>query len=83
MHFITAQIVRFVDSRQPGWVECEFVDVEDRRHTLKDKVPIFTVEMLDAESNYNNRSAAAPSLQFRHSNCDWRALSRAACWSGG
>jgi hypothetical protein len=33
-------------------VACEFVDAEGRRHTLIDKVPIFTVELLDATSNY-------------------------------
>jgi hypothetical protein len=45
MHFISAQIVRFVDTHQPGWVECEFVDAEDWRHVLRDKVPIFTAEL--------------------------------------
>jgi hypothetical protein len=52
MHFISASIIRFVDPHQPGWVECEFSDVAGHRHTLTDKVPIFTVEMLDAESTY-------------------------------
>src|ERR1700730_13446219 len=52
MHFISAKIVRFVDDSQPGWVECEFTDSEGRIHTLRDKVPTFTSEMLDAESKY-------------------------------
>jgi hypothetical protein len=52
MNFISAEIVRFVDSHQPGWVECEFADAEGRRHALRDKVPIFTVEMLDAASKF-------------------------------
>jgi hypothetical protein len=52
MHFISASIVRFVDPHQPGWVEGEFSDAAGRRHTLTDKVPIFTAEMLDAESTY-------------------------------
>jgi hypothetical protein len=52
MNFISAEIVRFVDSHQPGWVECEFADAEGRLHVLRDKVPIFTVEMLDADSRY-------------------------------
>jgi hypothetical protein len=52
MPCITAQIVRFVDAHQPGWVECEFVDAEGRNHILKDKIPIFTAEMLDVNSKY-------------------------------
>jgi hypothetical protein len=35
-------IVRFVDQHFPGWVECEFIDAEGRRHTVRDKVPVFT-----------------------------------------
>jgi hypothetical protein len=52
MHNLEVQIVRFVGSDFPGWVECEVVDAEGRRHILKDKVPIFAVEVLDADSKY-------------------------------
>ena len=52
MHFISVQIVRFVDSHQPGWVECELVDAEGRRHSIIDKVPVLTMEDLDADSEY-------------------------------
>ena len=52
MHFVSVQIIRFVNSDFPGWVECEVFDVEGCRHVLKDKVPIFTVEPLDAESKF-------------------------------
>jgi hypothetical protein len=52
MHHVSVQIVRFVDDSFPGWVECEFADAEGRLHVLRDKVPIFTVEMLDADSEY-------------------------------
>jgi len=52
MHNLAVQIVRFVDSDFPEWVECELVDAEGRRHILKDKVPTFTVEVLDADSKY-------------------------------
>src|SRR5260221_13359436 len=52
MHKLTVQIVRFVDSAFPGWVECELTDTEGRRHILRDKVPIFTVQDLDADSIY-------------------------------
>ena len=41
-----------VDSHQPGWVECEFVDAEGRRHLIIEKVPVVTAEDLDADSEY-------------------------------
>lgn len=52
MHFISVQIARFVDSQQPGWVECELVDAEGCRHIIIDKVPVFTSEALDGDSEF-------------------------------
>jgi hypothetical protein len=52
VHNLAVQIVRFVDDRQPGWVACEFKDAEGRRHTLIDKIPIFTSEDLRPDSSY-------------------------------
>jgi hypothetical protein len=52
MHFISVNIIRFVDDYFPGFVECEFYDADGHRHILIDKVPIFTDKMLDADSNY-------------------------------
>jgi hypothetical protein len=52
MHTLAVEIVRFVDDHQPGWVECEFVDAEGRRHTIVDKVPILSLEPLEATSKY-------------------------------
>ena len=49
---LVVEIVRFVDDTQPGAVACEFVDAAGCRHTIIDKVPMFTVESLDAESQY-------------------------------
>jgi hypothetical protein len=49
---LAVQIVRFVDDTQPGVVECEFIDASGRRHTLRDKVPIFSQGFLDASSDY-------------------------------
>jgi hypothetical protein len=36
-------IVRFVDEYQPGIITCEFLDAKALKHTLVDKVPIFSV----------------------------------------
>jgi hypothetical protein len=52
MHFICVQIVRFVDSHQPGWVECELVDAARPRHIIIEKVPVVTTKDLDANSKY-------------------------------
>ena len=49
---LAVEIVRFVDSHQPGWVEAQFVDAKGRCHSLVDKVPIFISGGLDADSAY-------------------------------
>jgi hypothetical protein len=49
---LKVQIVRFVDDRFPGWVEGQFVDADGRVHAVVDKFPIFTTEVLTAESCY-------------------------------
>ena len=52
MQNVAVQIVRFIDGAFPGWVECELVDADGRLHVLRDKVPTFTIETLDAGSKY-------------------------------
>jgi len=42
----------FVDDHFPGFVACEFVDAENRVHTLADKVPAVITDDLDAISIY-------------------------------
>jgi len=49
---LSVRIVRYVDDSQPGWVACEFEDAEGLRHTVIDKVPVFTVDTLGADSTY-------------------------------
>ena len=51
MQKMAVQIVRFVGNHQPGRVACDLVDAEGR-HVFIDKVPIFTIEPLDAGSDY-------------------------------
>ena len=47
------QIVRFLGLEpQPGLVECQFVDSDQRTHTLIDKTPIFSCDDLDEQSPY-------------------------------
>lgn len=52
MDQLAVKIVRLADDAQPGWVACEFVDAAGRRHTLIDKIPIFTDMALDVGSAY-------------------------------
>ena len=52
MPAVGVQIVRYTDDSQPGWLECEIVDVWGHMHTFVDKLPIFTTAALDAESVY-------------------------------
>ncbi len=52
MQNVSVQIIRFVDSSFPESVECELVDANGKRHVIRDKVPIFTAEALDAKSYY-------------------------------
>jgi hypothetical protein len=60
MKELVIQIVRCVDDKhQPGWLECEFMDVEGRRHTLVDKVPVFSGAPLDNNSKYPRMGGVA------------------------
>ena len=50
--YLAVEIVRFVDESFPGWVECQFADAAGRVHTMVEKYPIVTAQMLDADSQY-------------------------------
>lgn len=57
MKELAVQIVRCVDDEHfPGWIECEFMDAESRRHMVVDKIPIFsmdpTLDPLDSNTKY-------------------------------
>ena len=52
MKAIKVEITRFVDDSQPGFVECRFYDALDKEHLVIDKVPVVTLENLDAHSTY-------------------------------
>jgi hypothetical protein len=49
---LAVRILRFVDDAFPGWVECQFTDALGRFHTIIDKYPYFTAQMLDGNSQY-------------------------------
>ena len=68
MHNVAVQIVRFVDGGFPGWVECELVDAAGHHHVMKDKVPIFTAEDLDADGPYPTPGFVACEVVERYQN---------------
>jgi len=76
MYNLAVEIVRFVDGHQPGWVACEFVDAEGRRHTIVDKVPVFGLDSLDAGSKYPQSGVARCELVDRWRDAFNRELVR-------
>jgi hypothetical protein len=73
---LKGQIVRFVDERQPGWVEFEFEDAEGRRHMFVDKVPILTSKDLRADSAYPQLGLMPCEVLTRWRGQDGRELVR-------
>ncbi len=56
MKELAVHIVRCVDGEHfPGWIECEFMDAESRRHTLVDKIPIFSMDPTLDPLNHNTK----------------------------
>lgn len=52
MYMVNVQIIRFVDSSFPGWVECLLTDTSNRQWFFIDKVPVFTEMNLHETSSY-------------------------------
>jgi hypothetical protein len=73
-NFITVQIVRFVDDHQPGWVECELVDADGRRHIIIDKVPVLTNKDLRADSEYPTVGNVPCEILSRHQDENGREI---------
>jgi hypothetical protein len=65
---LMVQIVRFTDRNWPGWVECEFVDAEGRRHLIIEKVPVVTAEDLDPDSEYPRPGTVRCEILKRYRN---------------
>jgi hypothetical protein len=69
-------IVRFVDECQPGIVACEFTDAAENAHTLTDKVPMFTPELLWLDSKYPVMGTARCSVLRRWQDAQDRKLAQ-------
>ena len=70
------EIVAFVDDHFPGWVKCELRDVSGKVHSFIDKFPVFSLEMLDRESEYPRPGAIRCEIIDRLSDSDGRELVR-------
>ncbi len=47
---VSVQIVEFLSSDQPGFVAATLTDIDGVVHTFHDKVPIFTIAAIDADT---------------------------------
>jgi hypothetical protein len=56
---IKVQITRLVDTHQPGFVECQFVDANHRLWSFIEKIPVVTTEELWLDSEYPRIGAIA------------------------
>jgi len=52
MKGVKVDIVRFVNASQPGFVDCRLADANGNEHIFIDKVPVVSLEDLDANSDY-------------------------------
>ena len=59
MYMLNVQILRFVDSNFPGWVECVLKDSSNREWLFIDKIPIFTDQNLHEMSHYPQQGVIA------------------------
>jgi hypothetical protein len=55
MPFVHVAITRYVDDAQPGWVECQLVDVHGQTHVIVEKVPVVTESDFRVDSVYPTR----------------------------
>lgn len=52
MFALRVTIVRWVDDHQPGWVECQFTDAQDRTWVVIEKAPVISAEDLGPDTLY-------------------------------
>ena len=52
MKQVRITITKFVDDHQPGWVEAELIDAWKDKWTFVEKIPSFTDEDIDQDSDY-------------------------------
>ena len=71
---LRVDIVRFVDDRFPGFVECLFTDAYGRDHLLIEKVPMLTEKVLWVDSQYPQSGHLRCQILSRSKNIAGEAL---------
>jgi hypothetical protein len=64
---LKVQIVRYVDDHFTGWVECEFFDAENNRHSFVEKAPVVSDQWFGPNDSYpQNGSIRCEILESWH-----------------
>jgi len=74
LRYLRLSIVEFINDHLPGFVAGEFTDASGNVHRIEDKVPIFTMEMLDQNSKYPQPGSARCALVSVSVDDDGRGL---------
>ena len=74
MKAIKIQIVKFINTNQPGFVECRFYDAMNKEHIIQDKVPIVTDKLLDVNSEYPQEGVIACEIINQRKNTDEKII---------
>lgn len=74
---LLVQVERFVDSHQPGFVECVLVDADGRRHVFVEKGPIVSMASLWVDSAYPQPGYLACTIESEWTDERGRHLVRA------
>lgn len=71
---VRVEVRRFVDDGQPRWIECWLTDANGQEWTFVEKVPVVTIEELDAESSYPRLGTIACQIIERRIDADNREV---------
>ncbi len=74
MFAIRIEITRWVDSDQPGWVECRLVDASDREWLFTEKVPVVTAAPVASTSSFPQPGVIACQILEKRSAPDGREI---------
>jgi hypothetical protein len=76
MPSVLVEILRLVDTHQPGWVECSLVDAQGTRHFFVENIPYVTEQDLWLESAYPTNSSIDCEVLEAWKDKDGRSLLR-------
>ena len=74
MPAIIIQITRYTDDRNPGWVECRLIDASGNEWLFEEKVPVVSIEELDAASDFPQAGSIECTIIDRNSGEQGQSL---------